>query len=192
MQGRCRADSVAWRALDDDAHIACAVLDQSLLCQVAVFTRVRAMAPGLVLQSCSFWCDGINGFFPHLSRKCAVVAIAKAPIEKLAPFRASKGWAFPLLSTGASTFGRDFAVEFPAEAVAARVPEYNYGRAVFMGVMPGISVFHKAPDGSLYHTYSTYARGLELFNGAWGFLDALPFGRAEASPMDWISHKEAY
>lgn len=69
---------------------------------------------------------------------------------------------------------------------------YNYGRPAFMAVMPGISVFHRAADGALFHTYSTFARGLELFNSMFGFLDALPFGRAEKHPMDYVKHKEDY
>ena len=146
-------------------------------------------------SSCSMWIDCLNGIYPHLLQKTAVVAVAVAPPDKLRALAEAKGWSIPLVSSLNSAFSCDFGVRFTPEQVADGVLAYNYGRKAFVSVMPGFSVFQLEPaddDGEIFHTYSAYARGLEPLNAVWGVLDSLPFGRNEAKGMDWTKHKSEY
>ena len=112
-------------------------------------------------SSCSLWADGYSSMLPHINRKAAFVVTAGAPVEKLQAALKRKNWTFPFLSAGKSTFRADFGVNFSAEDVAARKPLYNYGRPFPSTEGPGYSVFYKDADGAVYHTFSTFARGME-------------------------------
>jgi len=143
-------------------------------------------------SSCSLWADGYSSVLPHINRKAAFAVTAGAPVEKLQAALKRKNWTFPFLSAGKSTFRADFGVNFSAEDVAARKPLYNYGRPFPSTEGPGYSVFYKDADGAVYHTFSTFARGMEPACAVWGFFDMLPRGRNETRPMDWLKHKEDY
>ena len=140
---------------------------------------------------CSMWLDSLNGGYPHLLQKTAFVAVSPASPEKLAALKEEKGWTFPLLSSQNSAFSYDFGVRFSEEEVEAGTGDYNFGRKPFTTVNPGVSTF-QLQDGHLFHTYSTYARGLEPYTVVFSTFDGLPFGRNETRGMDWTKHKNQY
>ena len=142
--------------------------------------------------SCSFWADGFNGLDIHLRhRDTALVAVARAPLEKLRAYAARMGWTFPFVSSLGSDFNYDFSVSFRA----GEPREYNYASSGFPAEeAPGISVFLR--DGKdILHTYSTYARGLDMMNAAYHYLDLTPKGRDEDGdphPMAWLRRHDQY
>jgi predicted dithiol-disulfide oxidoreductase (DUF899 family) len=144
-------------------------------------------------KSCSFWADGFERMIPHLAaRDTTLVAISRAPLEKLAAFKARMGWTFGWLSSGQS----DYAVSFTPEQLASGAKVYNFETSGF-GVeeAPGISVFDRDETGNIFHTYSCFARGLDMMNAAYHYLDLTPLGRHEEGlpyPMDWLRLRDAY
>ncbi len=145
--------------------------------------------------SCSFWCDHFDGIGAHLrARDTAFVAISNAPLETLLSYRARMGWDFKWVSAGKTTFGNDFGVSFHDQA-DMEGNGYNYGQKPYAGESPGLSVFYKMPDGLVAHSYSTYARGLDILNSAYHLLDMTPKGRDEdALPykMAWVRRHDEY
>jgi len=145
-------------------------------------------------KSCSFWADSFDGLHPHLAaRDTSFVCVSNGPLEKLLAYRARLGWRFPWVSAETSSFSADFGVTFPGEA--ARDGDYNYGGKPFGEEMPGLSVFLRLDDGTVAHSYSTYARGLEAFNAAYHLLDLTPKGRDEDGlpfTMAWIKRRDEY
>jgi predicted dithiol-disulfide oxidoreductase (DUF899 family) len=144
-----------------------------------------------------FVSDHVDGAIPHLEqRDVSYVAVSRAPIAKLEAFKQRMGWRFPWLSSSGSSFNFDFNVSASDEAKRAKKLDYNYDvRENALDELPGASVFFKAEDGTIYHTYSAYARGLELMIGAYQWLDLLPKGRDEeglAFPMAWLRHHDRY
>ncbi|MBV8474329.1 MAG: DUF899 domain-containing protein [Hyphomicrobiales bacterium] len=148
-------------------------------------------------KSCSFWSDGVNGVLPHLEqRDTRFVAISRAPYEKLAARAKIAGYAFPWYSSGRSDFNYDFGVSFRPEDLAAGTTTYNYGpNTATISDLPGASMFIKGDDGAIYHAYSSFARGLEMTNPAYQYLDLTPLGRHEDGltfPMEWVRLREDY
>jgi predicted dithiol-disulfide oxidoreductase (DUF899 family) len=148
-------------------------------------------------KSCSFWADNYNSIIVHLNqRDVNLVAISRAPYPKLAAFRKRMGWSFEWVSSFGNDFNRDFAVSFSPGEAGDDGKNYNFGTAHFGGQeAPGLSVFFKDADGGIFHTYSTYARGLDMFNGAYHYLDIVPKGRDEdALPygMAWVRLRDEY
>eukprot|EP00755_Sulcionema_specki_P009602 Sspe_Gene.44142::Locus_21635_Transcript_1_1_Confidence_1.000_Length_1171::g.44142::m.44142 len=147
-------------------------------------------------RSCSFWADGISGFLPHLLQKTNFVCVVKAPAEKAQEWRSRQGWPFPVLSSFDSSFNRDFGVEFTPAEVKEKARKYNYGTLpATVEQLSGMSVFYKGDDGTVYHTYSCYSRGLDILNGCYQMLDLLPYGRQEEGlsyTMGWVKHKIDY
>jgi predicted dithiol-disulfide oxidoreductase (DUF899 family) len=148
-------------------------------------------------KSCSFWADHFDGVTAHLAqRDVALAAISRAPYAKLQAFAQRMGWHFKWVSSANSDFNYDYQVSFRPEDVKAGTAQYN--EAAYAGKMtdlPGFSVFIKDTDGSLFHTYSTYARGLDPINSAYQLLDLVPKGRDEAglpSPMAWVKLHDLY
>ena len=148
-------------------------------------------------KSCSFWADNFDGVTAHLAqRDVALAAISRAPYATLQAFAARMGWKFKWVSSAGSNFNYDYRVSFRAEDVAGGRAQYNH--APFAGSMtdlPGLSVFFKDSDGALFHTYSTYARGLDPLNCAYQLLDLVPKGRDEAelpAPMAWVKLHDLY
>jgi predicted dithiol-disulfide oxidoreductase (DUF899 family) len=148
--------------------------------------------------SCSFWADNFNGIIVHLNRRdVTMVAISRAPFPKLEAFRKRMGWGFKWLSSFASDFNRDYHVSFTEAEQASGDAEYNYARrGVPATEMVGISVFHKDGSGDVFHTYSCYARGVDMVNGAYHYLDLVPKGRDEGDqkphPQAWVRHHDKY
>jgi len=148
-------------------------------------------------KSCSFWADNFNGVDVHLAnRDVTLLAISSAPYAHIAEFKQRMGWTFKWVSSAGSDFNHDYHVTFTPEELQAGEVYYNYAPRKFSGTeLPGISVFYKTADGAVYHTYSTYARGLDMMNGAYHFLDLTPKGRDEAGlnhPMSWVRHHDSY
>jgi predicted dithiol-disulfide oxidoreductase (DUF899 family) len=148
-------------------------------------------------KSCSFWADNYNGIVAHLNqRDVSLAAVSRAPLAKLQGFAGRMGWTFKWVSSERSDFNYDYAVSFRPEEVARGGAEYNY--APYQGSMsdlPGFSVFFRDEAGGLFHTYSTYARGLDSLNTAYQLLDLVPKGRDEAGlphPMSWVKLHDLY
>ncbi|MGY3605064.1 DUF899 domain-containing protein [Bradyrhizobium sp. Leo121] len=148
-------------------------------------------------KSCSFWADGYERMIPHLAaRDTTLVAISRAPFEKLEAFRKRMGWTFDWLSSANSDFNHDFAVSFTPEEVKSGAKIYNFGTSGFgIEEAPGISVFYRDETGNVFHTYSCFARGTDMMNAAYHYLDLTPLGRHEEGlpyPMDWVRHRDQY
>lgn len=147
--------------------------------------------------SCSFWADNYNGIVVHLNhRDISLVAVSKAPLEKLTRYRNRMGWSFKWVSSLDNDFNRDFHVSYtPAEIERGEV-YYNYGPSRFPSTeAPGVSVFFKNPENEIFHTYSCYARGLDMLNGAYHLMDLVPKGRDEADlpyTMAWLRRHDSY
>ena len=144
--------------------------------------------------SCSFWADGFDGFVTHLAqRDASFVAASAAPLDTLLAYRERMGWSFRWVSSGRCSFNRDYAVSFTPEEIEAGAV-YNYDKEATMGEYPGTSVF-ALQDGRVFHTYSTYARGLDRLNGAYHYMDLLPRGRDEAGlpfSQAWVRRRDEY
>jgi predicted dithiol-disulfide oxidoreductase (DUF899 family) len=144
---------------------------------------------------CSFWMDNFNGITLHLNhRDITMAAISRAPYPKLAAYRERMGWTFPWYSSAGSDFNFDYRVSFTPEELNADEVEYNYRRTRWSGSeAPGISVFLKA-DGEIYHTYSTYERGLDMLNVAYHYMDLVPKGRDEDEDGagSWVHRRDEY
>ncbi len=148
-------------------------------------------------KSCSFWADNFNGIVQHLNqRDVTFAAVSRAHLAKLSAFAARLGWTFKWLSSSGGDFNFDFGVSFTPETIASGSAIYNYAaNKMNMQELPGISVFFKSPEGEVFHTYSCYARGLDMLNTAYHYLDLVPKGRDEAGqsfPMAWVRLRDEY
>jgi predicted dithiol-disulfide oxidoreductase (DUF899 family) len=146
--------------------------------------------------SCSLIAEGFDGIVTHLAqRDVAFVAASRAPLATLLAYRARLGWHFPWVSSGGSDLNRDFAVGFTAEEIEGEVT-YNYAQRKFpVTEAPGLSVFARDDGGAVFHTYSTYARGLDPLMGVYQYLDLVPKGRDEAAlpwAMAWVRRHDEY
>jgi predicted dithiol-disulfide oxidoreductase (DUF899 family) len=147
--------------------------------------------------SCSMAADGFDSTALHLAqRDVTFAAVSRAPINEIEAFRHRMGWGFTWVSSHDNSFNRDFHVSFTKDELAAGKVEYNFGRNEFPAEeAPGASVFYANERGEIFHTYSTYARGLEPLLGVYYLLDLVPKGRDElalAHPMAWVKHHDRY
>lgn len=148
-------------------------------------------------KSCSFWADNYNGIVVHLmQRDVAFVAVSLAPLQRIEAFRKRMDWTFKWVSSAGSDFNHDYHVSFAPEEIAAGEIEYNYGRQKTpVTELPGTSVFYRDRRGAVFHTYSCYARGLDMMNAAYHYLDFVPMGRNEAGlpfSQAWVRHHDRY
>lgn len=147
--------------------------------------------------SCSFWADNFNGIPPHLAhRDVAFTAISRAPWAKIDAYRARMGWGFDWVSSLDSDFNFDYGVSFTPQTRASGKAFYNFSeRPNSMDELPGISVFAKDEHGNIFRTYSCYARGLDMMNACYQYLDLAPKGRDEAqlsNPQSWVRRHDEY
>jgi len=147
-------------------------------------------------KSCSYLADHFEGALPHLAaRDVNFVAVSRAPLAEIEAFRKRMGWRFPWVSSHGNDFNFDFHVSFRKEDMGKKV-EYNYALGeARMEELPGASAFYKDEKGSVFHTYSTYARGLDMMIGAYNWLDIAPKGRDEDGlefTMAWVRHHDKY
>jgi len=166
--------------------------------------------------SCSMIADGFNGFEVHLANHdVALWAVSRAPLTKLQAYKKRMGWTFPWASSAGGDFNFDFNVAFTEEQQRRGDIEYNYQRRghamdaapvspivkqfadtcgtdapTYARDRPGMSAF-ALEDGVVYHTYSTYARGLDILWGAYQWLDRAPKGRNEADGP-WRKRRDEY
>jgi predicted dithiol-disulfide oxidoreductase (DUF899 family) len=162
--------------------------------------------------SCSMIADGFDGFAVHLANHdVTLMAVSRAPLAKLQAYKHRMGWSFPWASSDGGDFNFDFCVGFTEAQQRDEGVEYNYRRetplrerggdpvaccaaacgtdaATFLRERPGVSAF-VLEDGVIYHTYSTYARGLDGLWGAYQWLDRAPKGRNEQGVW-WRRHDE--
>ncbi len=148
-------------------------------------------------KSCSYWIDNINGIAIHLKHRDAMsVAIAHAPFETIEPFRKRMGWGIKFVSAFNMDFNYDYHVSFTPEEMKQEKVFYNFGMSKrFSSEGPGISVFYKDEKGNIFHTYSTFGRGLDMLNVAYHYMDLLPKGRDEAGlkgTQAWVRHHDKY
>jgi len=148
--------------------------------------------------SCSFWADNFNGIPIHLKhRDVSFVAISRAPLAKLQAFQKRMGWDFKWLSSGSNDFNYDLGVSFRPEDIAKGRVVYNYEKdpGMKMADREGASAFYKNAKGEIFHTYSAYARGIDLMNAAYNYLDIAPKGRDEKVlewTQAWVRHHDRY
>jgi predicted dithiol-disulfide oxidoreductase (DUF899 family) len=145
-------------------------------------------------KSCSFWADHFAATLPHLAaRDVQLVCVSRGPLGKLQAFATRMGWTHPWASSAESDFNHDFGVSFAADQEDAR---YNFApKKGSSDELPGLSAFAKRDDGRVFHTYSTYGRGLDTFNATYRLLDVAPKGRNEGElpfPMDWVRLHDEY
>jgi predicted dithiol-disulfide oxidoreductase (DUF899 family) len=146
---------------------------------------------------CSFEVDHIEGALVHLEHHdVSYVVVSRAPLEKIEAFKRRMGWRFKWVSSYGSDFNYDFHVSFTSEEIAKGEAYYNYElRDVGIDEMSGRSVFYREAAGDIFHTYSSYARGGEMFLGSYAVLDIIPKGRDETingNLTDWVRHHDRY
>jgi predicted dithiol-disulfide oxidoreductase (DUF899 family) len=147
--------------------------------------------------SCSFVADHFDGANLHLAHHdVSLVAVSRAPLAKLAPYMRRMAWKFDWVSSYGNDFNFDYHVSFTKEELASGRIEYNFGtiedKRYINDELPGISVFYKDEAGGICHTYSSYARGLDILLGAHNILDLTPKGRNEKRTMDWVRRHDEY
>lgn len=145
-------------------------------------------------QGCSFISDHFDSVNQHLPHNdVTLVAVSRAPLEKLLPFKKRMGWSFKWISSFNTDFNYDFNVSFTEEQIEAGDIYYNFQiNEKGMDELHGTSVFYKNEAGEIFHTYSTYARGGDDLLGVHHFLDLTPKGRNETSTMSWMTFHDKY
>lgn len=147
-------------------------------------------------KSCSFWADNFEGIPIHLNhRDVTFTAVSRAPFAKIEAYKNRMGWTFPWVSSYGSDFNFDYHVSFTPEQIAAGEASYNYRRQpIDISEQVGISVFCR-DQGEVFHSYSCYARGVDMLNGAYHYLDLVPKGRDEDGldfTMEWVRRHDQY
>jgi predicted dithiol-disulfide oxidoreductase (DUF899 family) len=147
--------------------------------------------------SCSYLADHFDGAMYHLPhRDVTMVVVSRAPYAEIQKYQKRMGWTFKWVSSAGSDFNFDYQASARPEEVEKNQVYYNYTVDSFPSdEMPGLSVFAKGDDGKVYHTYSSYGRGLDMFIGAYHFLDTVPKGRDEANldwSMQWVRRHDSY
>ncbi|HYF18250.1 MAG TPA: thioredoxin family protein [Ramlibacter sp.] len=147
--------------------------------------------------SCSYMADHMEGMTVHMAhRDTAFVAVSRAPLAQILRFRERMGWKFDWVSSHGSEFNYDFGVNFTPQELATGEVAYNYRKGYFPAEeAPGISVFFRDDAGEVFHTYSTFGRGLEVMMGAYALIDLTPKGRDERDvfyKMEWVRHHDRY
>jgi predicted dithiol-disulfide oxidoreductase (DUF899 family) len=145
-------------------------------------------------KSCTFWADNLDRTVVHLNaRDTNLVLISRGPYERLAAYKQRMGWTLDWVSSLGNSFNQDYAVSFAPDEIDEK--RYNFGTlAPESEEMPGISVFARE-EGAIYHTYSTYARGIDIVNGTYNLLDLVPKGRDEEDlpfTMTWVRRRDEY
>jgi predicted dithiol-disulfide oxidoreductase (DUF899 family) len=145
--------------------------------------------------SCSFWADNFNDIITHVNqRDVTMVAISRAPYSKLAAYQKRLGWTFKWVSSGETSFNFDYQASFTPDELAKKQALYNYVQQdPRRSEREGVSVFLKDESGQIFHTYSTHARGIDMVNTAYHYLDLVPKGRDEGGrgPF-WVRRHDEY
>jgi predicted dithiol-disulfide oxidoreductase (DUF899 family) len=147
--------------------------------------------------SCSFISDHIDASVVHLAaRDVRLVVVSRAPLAQIEAFKKRMGWRFHWVSSNATDFNFDYQVSMTKEELEKGQVYYNYSTQQFPSEeRPGTSVFYRDGSGNIFHTYSSYARGLDILIGAYNWLDLTPKGRDEEGlkhGMAWVRHHDKY
>jgi predicted dithiol-disulfide oxidoreductase (DUF899 family) len=147
--------------------------------------------------SCSFLADTFDGARVHMAQRDITFAVvSRATLPEIEGFQKRMGWRFPWVSSFGSDFNYDYQVSASKDELATGKVYYNYAHTEFPSEeRPGLSVFYKNQAGEVFHTYSTYARGLDILLTAYNYIDLTPKGRDEdglAHPMAWVRHHDRY
>lgn len=147
--------------------------------------------------SCSFWADNFNDVIVHLAhRDITMIAASRTTLENLNAYQKRMGWDFKWVSSLENDFNYDYHVSATPQQIEANAMTYNFQDHNWASAeMPGLSVFYKNESGEIFHTYSAYSRGLDMFNGAYHLMDVAPKGRDEDSlpwSMAWLRRHDAY
>jgi predicted dithiol-disulfide oxidoreductase (DUF899 family) len=147
--------------------------------------------------SCSFWADNFNNIIIHLNqRDVTMIAVSRAPYNKIATYQKRMGWNFHWVSSYDGDFNFDYHVSFTQEELTKKEAYYNYAlQDIGVSDKEGVSVFYKNPSGQIFHTYSTFERGIDAFNVAYHYLDIVPKGRGEeghAFRQYWVRRHDEY
>ena len=146
---------------------------------------------------CSFVSESIDGAVVHAAqRDVTLLAVSRATLPEIEAFKRRMGWQFKWVSSFGSDFNFDYHVSFTKDEVAKGEGYYNYAISKSIGEeRPGASVFYKNESDEIFHTYSTYERGLDTLIAAYNYIDLTPKGRDEAGlsfPMAWLRHHDRY
>jgi predicted dithiol-disulfide oxidoreductase (DUF899 family) len=145
---------------------------------------------------CSFWADHYDGVGAHLGqRDTALVVVSRAPLKEILPFKKRMGWRFKWVSSNQTDFNFDYYVSFTPEQIKNGTMFYNYAPLKMdIDEREGVSAFYKDKSGQVYHTYSSYARGIDLLNTTYNFLDLTAKGRDEKpdAAQDWVRYHDEY
>jgi len=146
---------------------------------------------------CSFWADNFDKIIVHLNhRDTTMIAVSQAPYRQIAAYKKRMGWSFKWVSSGGNEFNRDYNVSFTPEEMERKKGFYNYKmQNPLAEEREGTSVFYKDARGNVFHTYSTFARGIDMLNVAYHYLDLTPKGRDEAGqdfPQFWVRRHDEY
>ena len=165
--------------------------------QLVVYHFMFAPEADAGCPHCSFWADNFNGIDVHLRRRdVTLVAVSRAPLARIEAFKKRMGWTFEWVSSSGTDFNYDYHVSFRPEAIASGAVVYNYVKTdMDMADREGVSVFYKDEKGAVFHTYSSYARGIDMLNGAYHFLDLAPKGRDEDHldfTQAWVRYHDRY
>ena len=146
-------------------------------------------------KHCSFWADNFNGIIVHLNhRDVTMVGVSRAPYSKLTAYQKRMGWTFKWVSSLETDFNFDYHVSFMPEEGAKKEAFYNYTlQDPDSSDREGVSVFYKDTTGRVFHTYSAYARGIDMVNVAYHYLDLVPKGRDEGDKgPSWLCRHDEY
>ncbi len=147
-------------------------------------------------KSCSFMTDHFNPTVVHLqARDVNFAVISQASLNEILPFKKRMGWEINWVSSQGTGFNQDFNVSFTEEEIERGGVSYNYGKMDFPQTeAPGISVFARDAKGDVYHTYSTFGRGVEVVMTTYDLLDLVPKGRDEdpEGTMNWVRYHDSY
>ena len=145
---------------------------------------------------CSFWADHFDSVNHHLGqRDTTLVVVSQAPLKEIEPFKKRMGWRFKWVSSFKTNFNFDFNVSFTPEQIKSGAVFYNYEKTeTDMEELQGVSAFYKDKRGDIYHTYSSYARGIDLLNTTYNCLDLTAKGRDEnpEHSQDWVRYHDKY
>ena len=146
-------------------------------------------------KHCSFWADNFDRVVVHLNhRDVTMLAVSRAPYAKLEAYEKRMGWTFKWVSSGETTFNFDYHASFTPQEVATKSGQFNFTiQDPHESDREGVSVFYKDAAGNIFHTYSTYARGIDMFNTAYNYLDIVPKGRDEGGRGPyWVRRRDEY
>ncbi|MFO0699505.1 MAG: thioredoxin family protein [Nitrospira sp.] len=199
MTAQIRA--LPWRTIDKRYSFETATGPQTLSdlfgrkTQLAVYHFMLGPDWDQGCQSCSYWADGFQGIPVHLAhRDVSFVVVSRAPLAQIEQFKTRMGWSFPWVSSCGSDFNFDFGVAFTEQEKQSGQVMYNYRLGPYVDEeLPGASFFARHGH-EIFHTYSTYGRGLDLLNCTYSWLDLVPKGRNEhpEHTMDWVRHHDRY